>query len=77
MLTLQSAQSGIAGGQGCLAAVRAELQADPSIPRASSEVHRQRLLELAGRLARVQALGCECARVGFSPEIARQVRQVS
>ncbi len=38
-------------------------------------INRQRLAEWAERLARVQALGGEYARVDFSPELAQLVRQ--
>lgn len=50
-----------------LADVRCEL-ALPSTEMSSGV--RQRLLGLAQRLARVQALGDEYGRVGFSPEAA-------
>ncbi|MDY6913648.1 MAG: hypothetical protein SVT52_04235 [Planctomycetota bacterium] len=44
----------------------AELRRQLASPSAISDVHRDRLLDLARRLARVRALGGECARVGLS-----------
>ena len=75
MLIPQTARSETRGGHGRtpnnLADVRREL-ASPS--NVSSGV-RQRLLGLAQRLARVQALGDGYARVGFSPEARAAMEQ--
>jgi len=73
MLILQQAQGEREARQGCHAAVLAELQAGQGAPRAPQGLRQQRLLELARRLAKVQALGDEYVRVDFSPEVARQV----
>lgn len=67
MLTLQSAASDLKARQGSQAAKVAEpraVQADPAIP---GRITRQRLAELAERLARVQALGGESAGWTFLP----------
>lgn len=75
MLVLQHAQSGAAAGQGSHASVFAELQRGCGSSEVPSGLHRQRLLELARRLRRVQALGDEYARVGLSPEMREQLRR--
>ena len=76
MLILQQVQSKTQGGQGCHAAVFAELQVKAVSPRIPPDgIHRQRLLELSARLTRVQALGDECARVDFSPQVAQQLER--
>lgn len=75
MLILQKVQSKTQGGQGCHAAVFAELQVKAVSPRIPDGNHRQRLLELSARLARVQALGDEYARVDFSPQAAQQLER--
>jgi hypothetical protein len=70
MLVSQRPVSGPASGHGCLGAALAELQRQGARSVHGKEGLRQRLLELARRLARVQSLGNECARVAFS-EYAR------
>jgi len=55
------------GGRGVsLAELRRQLAKPSELP----DGHRQRLLDLARRLARVQALGDEFSRVGFSQPAA-------
>jgi hypothetical protein len=66
MLTPQTAlcETGLQGrDRGSFAELRRAL-AKPSV---LGDGHRRRLLDLAQRLARVQALGGEYARVGLSP----------
>ncbi len=77
MLILQQAQGEREARQGCHAVVLAELQADQGASRAPKGLHQQRLLELARRLARVQALGDEYARVDVSPEMTQQLRSLT
>lgn len=77
MLSLQSSCSEVGVGQGCLALTLDELQAGPAVPGASSEAHRQRLLTLADRLARVHAMGGRYARVDFSPVVKAQLRHIA
>jgi hypothetical protein len=48
----------------------AELRGHLASPSVVGDGHRQRLQELAKRLARVQALGDEYARVAFSSFVA-------
>jgi hypothetical protein len=76
MLTPQRPQRGYEDRQGGRVLVSVEPKAQPAAPRIPGGIHRQRLLELAGRLARVRALGGEYARVDFSPELAKQLRQL-
>jgi hypothetical protein len=54
--------------QGCLRAALAELQRRGADPSPCEDGLRQRLLILARRLARVQALGNEYARVDLSQQ---------
>ena len=68
MLIPQNAQCEADNRQGCRANAFAELRRDLATPSALSDGHRQRLLELARILARVQALGGEYSRVDLSPE---------
>ena len=77
MLILQQAQRSPDARQGCHAAVLAELQAGKAAPRVPQGTHRQRLLELARRLACVQALGDEYARVSFSPHVQEWLADLS
>jgi hypothetical protein len=51
----------------------AELRRALAKPSALGDGHRRRLRDLAQRLARVQALGDEYARVGFSPAVCSVV----
>jgi hypothetical protein len=67
MLIPQQAQCEMVGRQGCRPVTFDELRRQLATPSESSEGHRQRLLDLARRLARVQALGDEYNRVAFSP----------
>lgn len=69
MLVTERPVSGACGGQGCLRPVLAELQRQGAGPSACDDGFRQRLLVLAQRLARVQTLGNEYARVGFSSHV--------
>lgn len=66
MLVPQRSLSGGGDGQGCLRATLAELQQPSSASQVCEGGLRQRLLVLAQRLERVQALGNECSRVAFS-----------
>ena len=75
MLTPQLASCELGAGQGSPASNLAEQGAQLAGPVPGS-ISPQRLKELAGRLARVRALGGEYARVQFSPEVARQLREV-
>jgi len=70
MLISRKAPRGAAGDQGRSAVGLAELRTKLCTPSSLGDGHRQRLLELAQRLARVQALGDEYARVAFSPMAA-------
>jgi len=54
----------------------AELRRQLADPSTLSDGNRQRLLELARRLARVQALGDEYARVEFSRQAAAATRTI-
>ena len=77
MLVTQSALSEVTARQGSCAVVLAELHADREAPRVPAGIHRQCLLDLAERLARVQALGNEYARVSFSPDVEDQFSQLT
>ena len=66
MLISQQAQRQAPVSQGSGQANVAELRDQLAEPSTLSDGNRQRLLELARRLARVQALGDEYVRVGFS-----------
>jgi hypothetical protein len=74
MLTPQLASCELEAGQGRSSSNIADLDAGPAglIP---GRLTRQRLAELAERLARVRALGGEYARVDFSPELRQLVGQ--
>ena len=67
MLISQQAECDLHARQGGPAVSLAELRRQLGEPAKVRNGHRQRLLELAGRLARVRALGDEYARVDFSP----------
>jgi len=73
MLISQEAQGGMAREQGRTEIHLAELRRQLADPSSMDDGNRQRLLELARRLARVQALGGEYSRVGFSPEAAAAI----
>ena len=77
MLIPQQAQRKCRAGQGCYSSAPAELQASQAAPQGSRGLSQQRLLDLAGRLARVQALGDEYARVEFSADLATRARQLN
>jgi len=66
MLISQQAKRQAPVPQGSGRAKLAELRDQLTDPSSLSDGNRQRLLELARRLARVQALGDEYVRVGFS-----------
>jgi len=66
MLIPQDALSKARSRQGCQAASLAELRRQLANPSNLRDGHRQRLLDLARRLARVQALGDEYCRVELS-----------
>jgi hypothetical protein len=70
MLIPQSADGISTRRQGSLPVGIAELRRQLASPGTMSNGHRQRLLELTTRLAHVQALGDEYARVGLSTEAA-------
>ena len=69
MLISQQAQGEPPRLHGSGRASLAELRRQLANPSCMSDGNRQRLLELARRLARVQALGDEYVRVGFSEQV--------
>ena len=73
MLIPQQAQSGSRRRQGSRRPNLDELRRSLVEPSMLKDVHRQRLLELAQRLARVQALGDEYGRVDFSDEASAAI----
>lgn len=68
MLTSQAARSGSRNRHGSRAVRLAELRSRIVHPSRLCDGDRQRLVDLAKRLARVQAMGGEYGRVGFSDE---------
>ncbi len=70
MLVSQTAHSEADSGQGSPGVGLAELRRRLAKPSRLSDGHRQRLLELERRLARVQALGNEYARLELSEYVA-------
>jgi len=66
MLVSQQAESGTTGSQGSGRASLAELRRQLADSSSLSDGNRQRLVDLARRLVRVQALGDEYVRVEFS-----------
>ena len=68
MLVSQRSTSGSGAEQGCLRDALAELQRPDAASKDCPEL-RQRLLVLAQRLERVQALGNGYARVAFSEDV--------
>ncbi len=75
MLISQQAALGEGRRQGRKAASLAELRAMLSRPSRLSDGHRQRLLDLSQRLAAVQVLGDEYARVELSQHVRRAMGQ--
>jgi len=71
MLVSQRTQSSPSARQGSLRTVLAELQRRNVAPSRIEDGLRQRLLVLKRRLARVQSLGSEYARVSFSGHAQR------
>ena len=67
MLILQQAQGTPGGRQGTSSGGLAELRAELAQAPPLSATARQRLAELARRVARVQALGDEFAGIALSP----------
>lgn len=67
MLVSKRQASGSCMEQGCFCTTLAELQNQNATPSNYQDGLRQRLLVLEQRLARVQSLGSEYARVVFSP----------
>lgn len=76
MLIPQQAQCDSGGVQGRRRTSFAELRSEVASPSRISDGVRQRLLELAARLARVQGLGDEYSRVDFSRQAAAALRDV-
>ena len=68
MLTSQAARSGSRHRHGSRPVSLAELRRRIAHPSQLRDGDRQRLVDLASRLARVQLLGGEYGRVGFSDE---------
>ena len=66
MLIPQNAEGKTSGGHGCRTVSLAELRKRLAGPSGIEDVYRQRLLDLAKVVTRVQALGDEYARVGLS-----------
>jgi len=71
MLVSQRRKSGSSGRHGRLREVLAELQRSGAAPSSTKDGFRQRLLVLSRRLARVQSLGDEYARVELSEHVQR------
>lgn len=63
--------------QGRLSVSLAELRSQLDRPSTMDDLHRQRLLELAHRLAAVQALGDEYGRVQLSDAAAAAVAETA
>ena len=74
MLIPQTVQCELQGRQGSPPATFAELRRELASPSALSGGQRRRLLDLARRLARVQTLGDEYARVRFSHQARAAMR---
>lgn len=74
MLIPQQARRDSGDEQGCSRVSLAELRAELANPSRISDGVRQRLLELAGRLAEVRGLGDEHARVDLSEYAASALR---
>jgi hypothetical protein len=77
MLISQTAQGKAARPQGSGRVSLAELRRRLADPEETGDGTRQRLIELARRLARVRALGDEYGRVGFSEPAAAAMTVVA
>jgi len=77
MLVPQTARRGTGDGHGTSGIGFAELRRTLASGVSLDDAHRQRLLELAQRLTRVQALGDEYAGISLSPMAAGVVDQVT
>jgi hypothetical protein len=75
MLISRDALGGATGWQGCRPATLADLRQQLAMPLRLSEEHRQRLLELTQRVARVQAMGGRYGRVSLSEHAALALRR--
>jgi hypothetical protein len=75
MLIPQEAQCQSARLQGSGRTEMAELRRRLESPSGLTLKHRQRLMEIVQRLARVQALGDEYTRVGLSEHATEAMRQ--
>ena len=73
MLIPQESSSGTDRRQGSRRVSLAELRRQLAEPAGLNDAHRQRLTDLAKRLARVQALGNEYAGVGLSDYVRQAV----
>ncbi len=77
MLIFRRARSETVRRHGSRGVDIAELRRQLSCPSINNDENRQRLLELAGRLSAVQALGGEYARVEFSEHAAAALQAVA
>ena len=77
MFTSQQHLSDLPRRQGCPSADLAELRHDLARPSQVNDGHRQRLLDLAQRVARVQALGGEYRRVSLSEHVQAALTQTA
>ncbi len=77
MLIPQMAQCDVQRRQGCRVSNIAELRRQLANPARLNDSNRQCLLDLVNRLARVQALGDEYARVGASHLVQEAVNQAT
>ena len=77
MLIHQDAQSGASRRQGSRRVSLAELRRQLADPTAMTDGYRQRLLDLAGRLARVQALTDKHAPAELSEYAQRALAQAT
>lgn len=77
MLTSRESAAGCGRAKGSARASLAELRRQLSEPEALSDAGRQRLSELAERLARVRALGGEYVRVDLSQRAVKALGAVT
>jgi hypothetical protein len=77
MLIPQQAQRQTPRRQGCRAVPLAELRRRLATPSDLDDETRQRLLDLGTRLAGVQALGDEYARVSASDHVVEAINQAT
>jgi len=77
MVTSGKTQSDFRGPHGSGAAELAELRRDLARPSRLDDGHRQRLLDLAQRVARVQGLGGEYSRVSLSEYVSSAIAKVA